>query len=162
MEDLPTGDDKVPKDAWNEPPPPPERESVISDLSCQGTLALTLRNALQEFQEREQSIDIDRIMQAFGEAVAQSQQEQFQLEAADNTITPDVPLAPAALLRGRVHHYNRLGTKWRFLVEDVEIHPRKPLDKHRRKRERHSLWIDAQEPVMRIPRLELLLYDDME
>jgi hypothetical protein len=154
------------------PPPPPDPATVVSDLSCQGTLARTLHDALLEFQEDEafsSSIDVDRVMQAFGEAVAQGQQEQYQLEAATRTAASAdaMPrLAPAALLRGRVLHYNRFGSKWRLVVEDVEIHARKPLDPHRRKRERPSLWSripeDDAAPVWQLPRLEILLYNDIE
>jgi hypothetical protein len=153
------------------PPPPPDRASVVADLSCQGTLAMTLRDALLEFQEEgesSQSIDVDRVMQAFGESVAQCQQEQYLLEAVTRTSNSEdvAKLAPAALLRGRVHHYNRFGSKWRIVVEDVEIHPRKPLDPQRRKRERPSLWSlipeDDAAPVLQLPRLEILLYNDIE
>lgn len=157
------------------PPPPPERETVVADISCQGTLAMSRRDALLEFQGDEEddsaaaSIDIESVMQAFGESVAQCQQEQYQLEAAaTRTSSSDASpkLAPAALLRGRVHHYNRFGSKWRLVVEDAEIHARKPLDPQRRKRERPSLWSllpnDASAPVLQLPRLEILLYDDIE
>jgi hypothetical protein len=159
---------------WDGPPPPPDPETVIGDLSCQGTIAITLRDALREFQQESMKdspnfqFDIDRIMQSFGEAVAQCQQDQYTFEVnaqRNDDNNNDVEMAPAALLRGRVNYYNRLESKWRFVVDDVEILPRQPLDKNRRKRERPSLWTLPQrkdEPPVKIQRLEILIYNDIE
>lgn len=176
------------KALWEGPPPPPNPETVMSDLSCQGTIAIVLREALREIQQEDLAAkathlgldstpeegdsqqcalqlslsqqSVDRIMLSFGQAVAQSQQEQFASQ--DRQIGP----APAALLRGRIDHYNRHGSKWRFLVKDAEILPRMALAKNRRKRERPSLWQIAQqqqrEPSVKIKRLEILVYNDIE
>jgi hypothetical protein len=199
---------------WDGPPPLPNPDTVVSDISCQGTIAIALREALREMQEEgfaavhasntslgdasehgesrqsEQSPAatvaalqlsqqaVDRIMLSFGEAITQSQREQRTLQAnkqnppEDNYSSTETAAnqesrqAPAALLRGRIDHYNRHGSKWRFLVNDVEIVPRSALDRNRRKRERPSLWDPSQqqqlEPSIKIKRLEILAYDDIE
>jgi hypothetical protein len=49
-------------DLWNGPPPPPDAQQVAQDLSCQGIIGFTLKEALDEIhkeqdQEQEQVID---------------------------------------------------------------------------------------------------------
>jgi len=119
-----------------------------------------------------------RIVQSFGEAVVQSQHNECAaLPAANQHKTDDselsgnheMTIAPTALLRGRLDHYNRLNGKWRFVVQGAQILPRKALDRNRRKRERPSLWqvasveaSTAAEPAVKIPHLEILAYNDIE
>jgi hypothetical protein len=103
-------------------------------------------------------VTADSIMQAFGDSLAESQQRRHRGETA----------APAALLKGRLRHYNRHGDKWLIVVDDAEIRERVPLDKKRRKRERPSLWDISQEsspnqaPPSTKCTLQLLAYNDIE
>jgi hypothetical protein len=197
---------------WCGPPPPPDPDIVVGDLSCQGILALTLRDALLELQTTpsDQDLDcggngssepepldgplsneaVDRIMEACGQALVRVQQEQSIPETTgqspngtDNTRFPNAgeqpepqsaaiitttALAhpPAAILRGRIQYYNRVGSKWRLVVHDAELQPRQPLHVQRRKRERSSLWTTtttaAPDAALKIPRLEILAYNDIE
>lgn len=194
---------------WHGPPPPPDPEIVLSDLSCQGTIAIALREALYDHQQEaiakdtskiglkcdydrdeddwkrseandelhgsiNSAIDlspesVDRIILAFGQAVVQSHFEQFSNELKkrnrhDNgEAESQQSEPPAALLRGRINNYNRLSSKWRFVVDNVEIQPRKALDRNRRKRERPSFWqLCDQQPSasVMISQLEILVYSD--
>jgi hypothetical protein len=169
--------DKSDAALWEGPPPPPDAEVVARDLSCQGSLGWTLQDALQELHDEEKAEEkkeisvaaplhfgpavIDRIMRSFGEAVAASQQR---------------TTGPAALLRGRLEHYNRCNNKWRLVVEGAEIRERLPLDRNRRKRrhDRPSLWQVAEENRAKRSRtslpvssnnpkfdLEILAYNDI-
>lgn len=106
----------------------------------------------------------EHLLQAFGDAVTAT--DWFGIDtnagASDNSttlrgnegqtndaITTSTPvISPAALLRGKVRHYNRIGGQWRILAKDVEIRPRVNLegkDGQVRKRawkkaDRQSLW----------------------
>jgi hypothetical protein len=198
---------------WEGPPPLPDPATVVNDLSCQGTIAIALREALFDIHQetmatkaveigvnhdasdnheasQQSEVDgsrsssnvplspridlsqqnVDQIMRSFGEAVTQSQCDQRELDANKQQRSGDRAdaagaAAPAAVLRGRIDHYNRFGAKWRFMVHDAEILPRRALDRNRRKRERPSLWqlaAQQQEPSVKIQRLEILVYDDIE
>jgi hypothetical protein len=91
---------------------------------------------------------VTNILQAFGKSVAQSQQERYsqelqqqQKQQGTSTAATNASVEPpAALLKGRLEHYNRRNTKWRIVLKDVDFQRRRPLDKNRRKRERISLW----------------------
>lgn len=67
----------------------------------------------------------ETVLNSFGRAVAESEWKD----------------SPAALLRGRVDHYNKMEQKWRIVVDDAEIRPRVPLNKgDARKKQKLSLW----------------------
>jgi hypothetical protein len=90
----------------------------------------------------------NRILQSFGEAVAHSQRDRYSL--ATSTAEQEHEhqhkhQPPAALLKGRLVHYNRRNTKWRVVLRDADFQRRSPLDKNRRKRERPSLWHASRE-----------------
>ena len=97
-----------------------------------------------------------RIMQAFGEAVVDTNWDAKKYDGK--------PKAPAALLRGRLQHYNRVGQNWRIVVEDATLTPRIPLDPNRRRRDRTSLWEADATKQQAIPvggKIQLLVYDDL-
>ena len=79
------------------------------------------------------------IMEAYGKAVAKTN---FDPESANNNkrIPPDVSpnnnkgntnhdaittTAPAAMLTGEIDHYNRIGDRWRIVLKNASIKPRK-------------------------------------
>jgi hypothetical protein len=126
---------------------------------------------------------MDRILQSVGDAILESQQQSRAAEHQANTTTTldrknnsksDATsfIAPAILLRGRVKHWNRLASKWRFAVENVELKERQPLARNRLRRSRPSLWStvpkDKKEEeeeelvVVRCPEMEILAYNDIE
>jgi hypothetical protein len=47
---------------------------------------------------------------------------------------------PDGLLRAKVHYYNRLGSKWRIVLKNVQLLPRVHLDPIRKKKSQQSLW----------------------
>jgi hypothetical protein len=195
-------DDNKNKDTtivWDEPPIPPDPDMVMNDSSCQGTIATSLRDALCELQQYvtlksiEQQynfqFDINEIIHSFSESIVQNQQDQHieqKMCSSQQQQIQDVGknnnIAPAALLRGTIHHYNRYGTKWRFIVKNVEIIPRLALSKYRRnKRQRTSLYTITESTLLqqqqqqqqqsssssssvsiKIPQLEILVYNDIE
>ena len=201
------------------PPIPPDPDKVINDLSCQGTVAMALQEALVELRQDETmksleekynfQFDSDEVMRTFGESVVQQQHCQYDAQFDDamkqqrdllqqqqrkskyaanhrtksGTISEEIDsistVAPAAMLRGRMNHYNRYGTKWRIVVDDVEIIPRRPVEAQQlrqMKRDRTmSLWSVMSQPSLlnatdelpqqlpiKIPRLEILVYNDIE
>jgi hypothetical protein len=209
------------------PPVPPDPDMVINDISCQGTVAMALHEALDELQQQHTlkslqekynfRFDSQKVMCAFGESIAQQQHYQYDAQLDDAmkqqplqqaqpqqqqkkqrndptaTLTRNIKnshhrstntsedtesiVAPAAMLRGRMDHYNRYGTKWRIVVDDVEIRPRRPIDAQqlrKMKRDRTmSLWSIVSPPhppntteenmvPIKIPRLEILVYNDIE
>lgn len=100
----------------------------------------------------------EHLLQTFGDAVAStdwygtdtnpsisssSNSTVLQRNEQQRHTSPAIP-PPAALLRGKVRHYNRVGGQWRILAKDVEIRPRVGLEvrgKSTWKRaDRQSLW----------------------
>ena len=180
------GDLKVGAKLWEGPPTPPDSEEVARDVSCQGTIAKALYEALVDMQEADTFVPVDpsneegtqsertdshqtdqvqiteryaeRIMQSFGEAVVRSQRAVEEKGAVDETHIR----APACFLNGRIDHYNRYGSKWRIVVEDARFLPRKPPERGRRKRDLQSLWNNDVDAVVVLPRLEVLAYNDIE
>jgi hypothetical protein len=96
---------------WNGPPEVPE--TIATDLSCQGVMATTLLEALQEMQNEEPTKfneDVcDRILQSFGEAVVSSYKN------------PHLPQGPPVRLTGRLDHSNRYQSKWRLVVDETQF-----------------------------------------
>jgi hypothetical protein len=223
------------------PPAPPDPDMVVQDLSCQGTVAMALQEALDEWLQLDSmkalqnkynfQFDSKAVIRTFGESIVQQQHSQYDAQWDDhnavklkqqkplmrqaptdgysytsqykNSVTGtavdnETIVAPAAMLRGRINHYNRFGTKWRIVVDDVEIRPRRPVNAQQlrqMKRDRNmSLWSimssssssvaeaaaaaavssshlpnanytteEGEEAgSIKIPRLELLLYNDIE
>eukprot|EP00559_Dactyliosolen_fragilissimus_P001005 CAMPEP_0184857694 /NCGR_PEP_ID=MMETSP0580-20130426/2846_1 /TAXON_ID=1118495 /ORGANISM="Dactyliosolen fragilissimus" /LENGTH=203 /DNA_ID=CAMNT_0027353435 /DNA_START=118 /DNA_END=726 /DNA_ORIENTATION=- len=61
-------------------------------------------------------------------------------------------LPPAALIRGRLEHFNRIGGQWRIVVSDAEIRPRVSTErKKKRGVSKLSLW-DASEEYLKMER----------
>jgi hypothetical protein len=159
--------------------PPCANADLVAKLACVGPIGLCLSEALgdlvsecvveqiqQESKEESDSEEkteservpfdstmADRVMHSFGQAVAKSEWE-----------TP-----PAALLRGRVEHYNGLEGRWRIVVKDAEIRRRVPLAQtNPRKKKRVKLWDasdlrqgEQQSVTPFVGSLQILAYDDL-
>lgn len=105
---------------------------------------------------------LDPITKSLGEAIARSQQQQHDHPSPEEAV--------AAVLRGRVDHYNRRGAKWRIVVDGAEIRRRLPLEGRRRGRERPSLWEVSEGKkkqakkagTVKSTKLEILAYNDVE
>jgi len=182
-------DERTPsrKVVW-EQVPLPNRANVINDISCHGSIGLALHQALcdeSDTEERDEdnregeedtflsnrkiALDqpmINQILQSFGKAVEQTQRDQREMQMNREARSKSSVAAPAALLHGRVDHFNRRGGKWRFMVHDAKIIGRKPLDRKRPMIARPSLWKvmkeGQSEPPIKIRRLEVLAYNDIE
>jgi hypothetical protein len=124
---------------------------LVASISCQGiAIGQCLNDALRSLKSSEgerherqppskrQKINIDseavdRIMQTFGEAVADT-----QLKSNSNKSTPS---APRALLKGRLGEFNRVGQNWRILIDHVTLKERAPASREKKKRgDKTSLW----------------------
>jgi len=98
---------------------------------------------------------IDRILTTLGDAMTQSYHHQppqpvLSLQSVASVLSSSSLLAvspspPAVLVRGRVHHFNRQGSKWRIVLDHVQLQPRVPLPRLRRRRELSSLWRQQQQ-----------------
>lgn len=130
--------------------PPPADAALVAQLAKTGPIGRCLNEALNDLvsecfveqveqevqesnhEEQDDTVKVpfdsnmaERVMNSFGRAVAESEWKD----------------CPAALLRGRVDHYNKLEQKWRIVVEDAEIRPRVALEA--RKKQKRSLWEHA-------------------
>ena len=75
------------------PPIPPDPDVVIHDVSCQGTVAMALREALMELQQHDTTkawqeiyqfqLDSNEIMRAYGESIVQQQHFQYEAQCDD-------------------------------------------------------------------------------
>jgi hypothetical protein len=132
------------------------QESLVSNLEQEEEEGKT-RDTDEEKKTEQESNTVmidpemaDNILHSFGRAVAETKWE----------------IAPAALLRGRVDHYNRVGGQWRIVVEEAEVRPRVLLDSNRKRRDRTSLWEVSERRLgkrrLRLNgTLQILAYDDL-
>jgi hypothetical protein len=145
----------------------PDRQTVAS-VARQGTvLGQCLGEALASLQQQDEESSpsakrrkvqldtsaVNRILQTFGEAVADT-------STGEDSKNP----APAALLSGRLDHYNRVGQNWRIVLDDIKLQSRLPLDRNRRRSDHHSLWkVDSVEQnEISIPgKAQILAFDDL-
>jgi hypothetical protein len=72
------------------------------------------------------------IMEAYGKAVAATNfdptSEQIIPSVATNSSKDNNhAIAPAAMLRGEIDHYNRIGDRWRIVLKNAVIKPRKTM-----------------------------------
>jgi hypothetical protein len=113
---------------------------------------------------------VNRIVQSFGEAMMKNHQDQWTgTNDGGRGFPKDEPetrnMVTDAVLRGRLCHYNRMNGKWRLVLENVQLLPRKTLARNRRKRERNPFWISATDESLQpvqIPSLQVLAYNDIE
>jgi hypothetical protein len=123
---------------------------------------------------------IPPILSSLGSAVARTQQERRQRQAEWaaasapwSSSSSSSTVVVAGMLRGRLRHYNRRGTKWRLVADGgSEVRARRTLDPGRRRkggrRNLPSLWDDsaydrgsASEDVLKLSHpVEILAYDD--
>lgn len=120
----------------------------------------------------------ERVMVEFGQAVArtkhrpntaspkETEEKSAPTITRHNETTPSSSssvLPPAALLRGRMAHYNRFHGKWRIVVEGAQLKRRMPLPKLRRKNIKPQLWDITIDPQMvTLPEsVQILAYDDL-
>jgi hypothetical protein len=147
---------------------------LVASISCQGVaIGQCLNDALRSLESSEGgrherqppskrqkiSIDseaVDRIMQTFGEAVADTQLE--------SNCTKSTPSAPRALLKGRLDHYNRVGKNWRILIDHVKLKERAPISHEKKKRgDKRSLWQVGgvgREEIAIEQKVQILAYND--
>jgi hypothetical protein len=70
------------------------------------------------------------IMEAYGNAVAATNffeppSKKLISPATNSNDNNDAITAPAAMLRGEIDYYNRIGDRWRIVLKNAEIKPRK-------------------------------------
>jgi hypothetical protein len=64
------------------------------------------------------------IMEAYGKAVAESNFDPTPSSVQNNLLASN-SAAPAAMLTGEIDHYNRIGDRWRIVIKNAVIKPRK-------------------------------------
>ena len=64
------------------------------------------------------------IMEAYGKAVSESNFDPTPSPEQNNLIATN-SAAPAAMLTGEIDHYNRIGDRWRIVIKNAVIKPRK-------------------------------------
>lgn len=130
--------------------------TLQTDESCQGPLGVALRRALESMGVDNNTTNdgfsftpeqVDRIVGSFGSAIATTCQE----------MTPhnnDPPAAPSATLKGRLDYANQYGDKWRIVVEDAVIETKRRGKHHR------GVQDEGRDLPLKIPRLEILAFND--
>ncbi len=115
---------------------------ALTNLEPEGGATVDDDEVLPATKKRKIIIDsgaVDRVMQTFGEAVADTQLE--------STTTKSATSAPRAVLRGRLDHYNRVGQNWRILIDNVKLKERFPLPSDRKKRNKNSSLVGSRRGV---------------
>jgi hypothetical protein len=132
---------------------------ALKNLEPSGGATVDDDEVLPAAKKRKIRIDpgaVDRIMQTFGEAVADTQLE--------STTTKSATSAPRALLRGRLDHYNRVGQNWRMVIDNVKLKERFPLRSDRKKRNKNIIWDGTREKREEIAideKVQILAYNDV-
>lgn len=143
------------KSLWEGPPSPP---LMTGDASCQGPLGISLSHALADLEDEDSKTTQDSAHGSFQFTPHAIQRISASLaETAAATSIPNTD----AVLHGQLEHFNRRGRKWRFVVNNAEFRERPALNRHRRKRDRKSLW-ELAPPVSESQpqRMEILAYND--
>lgn len=111
------------------------------------TTASTATSAPKQQQLKLNPIIVDQVMQEFGNAVVRTNWKNSNTtssiekkSAASSMNNNNNKSPPTALLKGQLDHYNRIGSKWRIIVRNVQIRQKIPLPTNRKKRDRTSLW----------------------
>ena len=113
---------------------------------------------------------VEQVMKEFGQAVARTkyhptEASSSQPPSANNTETNNQKASPpAALLRGRVDHYNRFNGKWRIVVQGVQLKRRVALARNRKKNPKPTLWDateDNHQETTLSASVQILAYDDL-
>jgi hypothetical protein len=106
---------------------------------------------------------VDSVMKRFGQAVAETNWANSLSSSLGKNDRRKLNEPPAALLKGRIDHYNRLGGKWRIVVHGGQLKRRVGLPRDRSKKVRPTLWeaMGDQETVALPTSLQLLAYDDL-
>jgi hypothetical protein len=158
-------DGSVKKQRRNPPPVHPDPE-LTSQIASKGAIGQALEQALEDLQaellappiaaslasgeEHSKLPDgaiitptaIHCIQEAFGRSVA---------------TTSHWEAAPAALMKGRLDHYNRFQGQWRIVVDSQsQVAPRPPNDKKRKE----SLFTGT-DTVELTDKVQILVYNDL-
>lgn len=133
-------------------PCPVSSENVLAGVAEQSPVGKSLQEALERLigQDSKKSSSISsnyspalsfrrkaakRIMFTFGRSVARTWTDpKTRTGSYQGAMNP-----PDGLIRAKVHYYNRLGSKWRIVLKNVELFPRVPLDPSRKKPSAQSL-----------------------
>lgn len=134
-------------------PCPVSSENVIAGVAEQSPLGKSLQEALERLisQDSKKSSSMSRNntpAQSFQRKVAKQIMSTFGRSVARTWTHPKTGKSsyqgamnpPDGLVRAKVHYYNRLGSKWRIVLKNVELLPRVPLDPSRKKPSQQSLW----------------------
>jgi hypothetical protein len=146
----------------------PHEDDDVSVLSGGGSIAAAAaipqpRKQKSRLKMKLQPHMVDSVMKRFGEIVAETKWTNSLSSSWEKNGGRKRNEPPAALLKGWIEHYNRIGGKWRIVVEGGQIKRRVGLDRDRRKKVRPPLWeaMGDEETVSLPTPLQLLAYDDL-
>ena len=113
-----------------------------------------------------------KILEAYGDAMHEAEWEkpssisdttQRDNDRSESTASNRC-YPPAALLKGKLKYYNRMGGQWRIVVSDAEIRERVNLPQNVKQKDQLSLWdhsVEAKSESIPINgELVILAYDD--
>lgn len=116
-----------------------------------------------------------KILEAYGDAMHHVEWEKPSSSAASNnsstrdndesdSTSSNRCYPPAALLKGKLKYYNRMGGQWRIVVSDAEIRQRVNLPPNVKQKDQLNLWdhsVEAKAESIPIDgELVILAYDD--
>ena len=145
--------------------PAPADPDEVASLARKSLLGQSLQDALNEMiqEDAATSHNEDEPPQKKKRLLLQQHMAKNVLEEFGQTVAhTNWEAAPAALVRGRLDHYNRMNGKWRIVVRDAQWKRRETLDKNRRKTNPPPLWDATKARGTRDSiSLRILAFDDL-
>ncbi|KAL3793463.1 hypothetical protein ACHAW5_001638 [Stephanodiscus triporus] len=109
---------------------PPAESIADGGRDCDGTIGANENNG-RSFQESTSNLNV-RLDEAISRSILESyrkaavetkfDREREPVSASHSDLTTDA--APAAMLKGEIDHFNRIGGQWRIVVKNAVLKPR--------------------------------------
>jgi hypothetical protein len=109
---------------------PPAESIADGGRDCDGTVGANENNG-RSFQESTSNLDV-RLDEAMSRSILESYRKaaletKFDRERETSSVSPSdltTDAAPAAMLKGEIDHFNRIGGQWRIVVKNAVLKPR--------------------------------------
>ena len=142
----------------NDPPPPPDPQAS-SRIALKGLIGQALEQALEDVQqELHTATTADDHHVQITATTLQCVHECYGTSVAST----NWQLAPRAVMKGRLDHYNRFQGQWRIVVDDqAEVAPRPQTNNKRKRGEHHKSLFEGTDTVKLDEKLQILVYNDL-
>lgn len=150
------------------PPPVPPDQDITTQIALKGAIGQALEQALEDLQEElgpheATAHDTSDATLLSAPEITPTALHCIQASFGRSVASMETWDAPAAVMKGRLDHYNRFQGQWRIVVDSqAEIAPR-PLDAatSRKKKDLGKSLFDGTDTAKLDSKVQMLLYNDL-